>query len=198
MGTNNGTVERILDGAVRALARHGHHKLSMSDVCAEAGVSRGTLYRYFKSREALIEAIAVHVKEGVRDELRRAVNERPEPEHRVRTILDVVIEYQWLHPESTQIVNLEPGFAQQFIRGVFPEFVEIVAEALEPASAHIAPIRDGLLTVEQLARLMLRVAASAVFVPGPDGADLAVWMARLTGGAAMPATDSARPVARSA
>ena len=46
------TRERILDGAMAAIARHGLSKLGMSDVSHSAGVSRGTLYRYFPSREA--------------------------------------------------------------------------------------------------------------------------------------------------
>ena len=50
---NNETVNRILDGALRALARRGLRKLSMSDICEEAGISRGTLYRYFKSKDWL-------------------------------------------------------------------------------------------------------------------------------------------------
>ena len=53
------TRERILDGAMAAIARHGLAKLGMSDVSVSAGVSRGTLYRYFPSREELLRDLAV-------------------------------------------------------------------------------------------------------------------------------------------
>jgi AcrR family transcriptional regulator len=173
------TVDRILDGAVRALARHGHRKFSMSDVSEQAGVSRGTLYRYFKNRDELLEAIAVHVRERTREELVEAVAEQPEPEHRLRTVLDVVIRSGWLHPESMRILDIEPAFAQSFIREVFPQFIELVADSLEPAADHIPVLRDRRLTVKQLAELVLRVGASAFYVPSPDAAQLPDWMEEL-------------------
>jgi AcrR family transcriptional regulator len=50
--------ERILAAAMRCFARAGFHKASMQDICAEAGMSAGNLYRYFRSKEAIIAAIA--------------------------------------------------------------------------------------------------------------------------------------------
>jgi AcrR family transcriptional regulator len=52
------TRERILDGAVQAVALHGLSKLGMSDVSRSAGVARGTVYRYFASRDELLNALA--------------------------------------------------------------------------------------------------------------------------------------------
>ena len=48
----------ILDAAERCFARAGFHQASMQDICAEAGMSPGNLYRYFPSKEALIAGIA--------------------------------------------------------------------------------------------------------------------------------------------
>ncbi|MFA6267615.1 MAG: TetR/AcrR family transcriptional regulator [Pseudolabrys sp.] len=47
----------ILDAAERCFARAGFHRASMQDICAEAGMSAGNLYRYFPSKEALIAGI---------------------------------------------------------------------------------------------------------------------------------------------
>lgn len=47
----------ILDAAERCFARSGFHQASMQDICAEAGMSPGNLYRYFPSKEALIAGI---------------------------------------------------------------------------------------------------------------------------------------------
>jgi len=48
---------RILDAAIACFARGGFHATGMQAVCAEAGMSPGGLYRYFRSKEAIIEAI---------------------------------------------------------------------------------------------------------------------------------------------
>lgn len=48
----------ILDAAERCFARSGFHGASMQEICAEAGMSPGNLYRYFSSKEALITGIS--------------------------------------------------------------------------------------------------------------------------------------------
>jgi TetR/AcrR family transcriptional repressor of uid operon len=50
--------EEILAAAQRCFARSGFHQSSMQEICAEAGMSPGGLYRYFPSKEAIIAAIA--------------------------------------------------------------------------------------------------------------------------------------------
>jgi AcrR family transcriptional regulator len=47
----------ILDAAQRCFARAGFHGASMQDICSEAGMSPGNLYRYFPSKEAIITGI---------------------------------------------------------------------------------------------------------------------------------------------
>jgi AcrR family transcriptional regulator len=47
----------ILEAAARVLAVGGEHA-SMNDVAAAAGVARATLYRYFPSRQALLDELA--------------------------------------------------------------------------------------------------------------------------------------------
>jgi AcrR family transcriptional regulator len=48
----------ILDAAERCFARSGFHGASMQEICSEAGMSPGNLYRYFASKEALIAGIS--------------------------------------------------------------------------------------------------------------------------------------------
>jgi TetR/AcrR family transcriptional regulator, repressor for uid operon len=48
----------ILDAAQACFERRGFHGASMSEICAEAGISPGGLYRYFPSKEAIIAAMA--------------------------------------------------------------------------------------------------------------------------------------------
>ena len=50
--------QRIIDAAVACFARDGFHGASMQEICTEAGMSPGALYRYFPSKVAIIAAIA--------------------------------------------------------------------------------------------------------------------------------------------
>ncbi|HEV7284273.1 MULTISPECIES: TetR/AcrR family transcriptional regulator [Kaistia] len=49
---------QILDAARTCFARSGFRGASMQEICLEAKMSPGGLYRYFPSKEAIIEAIA--------------------------------------------------------------------------------------------------------------------------------------------
>lgn len=62
--------EEILDAAQRCFARSGFHLTSMQEICAEARMSPGGLYRYFASKEAMIAAIAERDRADVADQFR--------------------------------------------------------------------------------------------------------------------------------
>jgi AcrR family transcriptional regulator len=47
----------IIQAAMRCFARSGYHRTSMDDIVAESGLSKGTLYWYFKNKQALFTAM---------------------------------------------------------------------------------------------------------------------------------------------
>ena len=51
------TESQILDAARRCMMQFGAAKLSMVDVARVAGVSRGSVYKYFPDRETLVNAV---------------------------------------------------------------------------------------------------------------------------------------------
>lgn len=53
------TSDRILAATAEVLGRNGMSKLSLSEVALQAGVSRPTLYRWFASKEELLDAFGV-------------------------------------------------------------------------------------------------------------------------------------------
>jgi len=48
----------IMAAAARLFAANGFHATSMADIISEAGLSAGAVYRYFRSKEELIAAVA--------------------------------------------------------------------------------------------------------------------------------------------
>ncbi len=49
--------QQVLNAAAAVIARLGYDKTTMADIADEAGVSRGTVYLYFKGKEELFEAL---------------------------------------------------------------------------------------------------------------------------------------------
>ncbi len=50
--------QQILEAASSCFARRGFHQCTMHDICGEAQLSPGAVYRYFSSKEEIIEAMA--------------------------------------------------------------------------------------------------------------------------------------------
>ncbi|MBO2453034.1 TetR/AcrR family transcriptional regulator [Actinomadura barringtoniae] len=50
--------QQILDAAQICFSRKGFHETSLQEIFAESGLSAGAVYRYFKSKDELVRAIA--------------------------------------------------------------------------------------------------------------------------------------------
>lgn len=61
--------QQILDAARRCFVRNGFHATSMQDVLSEANLSAGAVYRYFRSKDDIVSAIAT----GALHEIARAL-----------------------------------------------------------------------------------------------------------------------------
>jgi AcrR family transcriptional regulator len=72
------TVDALLEATARILIREGFDKASTNHIAAVAGVSVGSLYQYFPSKEALVAAVidrhSQEIMQTVRGELAEAVN----------------------------------------------------------------------------------------------------------------------------
>jgi AcrR family transcriptional regulator len=57
---------QIVQAALTCFGRQGFHGTSMQDICREADLSPGAVYRYFDGKEAIIEAVC---QEGVQQDM---------------------------------------------------------------------------------------------------------------------------------
>ena len=49
--------EAILDATHRLLALHGYELMSMDHIAADVGIAKGSLYKHFDSKDALVGAV---------------------------------------------------------------------------------------------------------------------------------------------
>jgi AcrR family transcriptional regulator len=80
----------IMAAARRCFVRNGFHASSMQDLVAEAGMSSGAVYRYFASKDAVVEAIAADNLEQVVAVLARAIDDGADPQAAIAAVLDFV------------------------------------------------------------------------------------------------------------
>src|SRR5215470_5024222 len=74
--------DQIVVAALACFARTGYHATTMADVAAQAGVSKGTPYLYFESKEALFIALHEQWGCGMSERVDAAVAALPETRRR--------------------------------------------------------------------------------------------------------------------
>jgi AcrR family transcriptional regulator len=74
--------EQIIAAALACFARTGYHATTMADVAAQAGLSKGTPYLYFDSKEALFIALHEEWDCGTADRVNAAIAALPEVDRR--------------------------------------------------------------------------------------------------------------------
>jgi AcrR family transcriptional regulator len=97
----------ILDAAARLFARHGYANTDTQLLADELGVGKGTLYRYFPSKEDLFLAAA----DRVMCELCRLVDESiaaiPDPLDQIAEAIRTYLAYCAAHPECVELLMQE-------------------------------------------------------------------------------------------
>jgi AcrR family transcriptional regulator len=78
------TAERILEATEDVLRRHGPAKATVVDVARALGVSHGSVYRHFRTKAALREAVTKRWLDRTSGELSGIVAEDRDPEARLR------------------------------------------------------------------------------------------------------------------
>lgn len=83
--------QQILEAAVGCFARKGFHAATMPEICAAAELSPGTVYRYFRSKEELIEAL-VEADRAESLALIEAMARTPHLAHAIALAVDAALE----------------------------------------------------------------------------------------------------------
>ena len=134
-----GTRERIFDAAAGLFAVQRFHEVRMDDIAAEAGVSKGTLYRYFHDKEDLYYALIATASKQLLSEVEARTALAASPQAKLEGVLGAIIDFfdhepyffdLVQHVEALQSPNRKFPWAQ-----TRKEFLARVTRLLEEGSA---------------------------------------------------------------
>ncbi len=132
---------QILEAAMTVFARQGFHQARMDDIAEETGLSKGALYLYFKSKDAIIAALLKALLARELAQARRIV-QRTEPAlDRLNAFVDVVVQdfSKMLPMMSVYLEFLSQAFRRQAVRDAiresFSDFRAILIELVEQGIA---------------------------------------------------------------
>jgi AcrR family transcriptional regulator len=163
------TRERLLQGALRAVAARGLAKLSMSDVSEFAGLSRGTAYRYFSNTEELLRELSRREAERFEQQVWEALERIPitSPE-RLRVVLDAIERLARDHPLIQRLPETDPGFVLTAVRERFPDIRDTFQRLLIPQLEDSDLVQRAGVSPKHLASWMARMMISMFLIPEPD------------------------------
>src|SRR3954453_10361519 len=106
---------QILDGARRVFLAHGFDGASMGEIAKAAGVSKGTLYVYLDSKEALFEALIIEERRSLAEVLFQLDADDPDPRSVLRR-LGLSFLQMMVRPEHMSSIRMVIGAAEKFPR----------------------------------------------------------------------------------
>ena len=148
--------ERILRATFKVLCRHGYGKFNLSDVAAQAGISRPTLYKSFSSKDELLAAFSEFELQLVRDDLARAVDGRKGRE-RLDAVLRFLADFYGSY-QMRGLIEIEPGLVLSQMGDALPALGQLIESEL---SVQIS-------NPEVVAMTLVRLAVCHYLVPGYD------------------------------
>lgn len=161
-GLNQATRKKILTGAMLAVSRQGTKKLAMGDICNAAGVSRGTLYRYFATKDDVLHAMGDFVSTTFEEGVVEVARRHADPVD----ILRAVLEFHFSQTrQSARVLEIEPLYVMGFLRDHFARHIAALKTALAPVFAYIE--REAGMPVDEdlIAQVLIRMELSTLLVP---------------------------------
>jgi AcrR family transcriptional regulator len=154
-GDDTSTRRRLLAATTEVLARSGQTKLSLSEVAIQAGVSRPTLYRWFASKEELLEAFGLYEREMFDSGISKATaglrgNEK------LDAALQFIVSYQQSY-SGVRLIDIEPEVVISQLALVIPVMRTRLERLLAGTNRRVK------------AATVIRVAVSHYIVRSDDG-----------------------------
>lgn len=129
------SINKILDAAFQLMAQKGYEATSISQIASKAGVSKGLMYNYFNSKEALLKALINKALEEGDQLMGEVISEDPG-----ETMANL---FRWYFDELRRrsevwklITELtlkidKFDFVQELVYRKYTEYVEFITDLLE-------------------------------------------------------------------
>lgn len=140
----------ILDAAFDEFALHGYAATRLEDVATRAGVTKGTIYVYFESKERVFEALVRERGKVMRERMAAFFEERGDPTvESIRADLDFLFRACTDDQREQELLRLLiseatrfPALVDEHFENVFEPVLEKLKERLQRA-AEIGTIRPA-------------------------------------------------------
>lgn len=177
----------LLEAAFELFVERGFAATRIDDIAARAGVSKGTVYLYFPSKQAVFEAL---VRQAVLPNVERLIGETAEPGAPVLEILPRLLRAITATMAGSSLLQFPrliiaespqfPELAQFWRQTVIDRMLGVVSGLIERgiAAGEIRPVDPVDAARLMIAPLLMAVIWGTTFVRQDENFDLAVFIDR--------------------
>jgi len=103
----------ILEAASRVFAQRPFHEVLIDDIASDAGIGKGTIYRYFETKDDLYFNAVLHVLDTLTTALDAALSDDMTAAHRLEVIATVILAHFWNRRKMIEFFQREEHFAMR-------------------------------------------------------------------------------------
>src|SRR5882757_9235059 len=127
---------KILEAAKTVFLRYGFRRVTMSDIAAEAGISRPALYLVFANKEEVFKAAVRLLATASLNQIRHGIESIPAVEARLKYAFEVwsvqPFELMASSPDAKDLIECGHGFAKELMDQINCEFEQVLTGILKP------------------------------------------------------------------
>jgi len=132
------STNKILMAAMELFATHGYPGTSVNAIAKNAGVSKGLIYNYFESKEAIVKGLIAMMLKMADDIMDKAVSEKTEsPKQELKILIDVFIDsieqqmemMRWILPLAFQMSKF--SFVNDMVTGKIESLIGVMRSIFE-------------------------------------------------------------------
>ena len=150
-------IEQITEAATKVFARQGFSKARMDDIAHEANLSKGTLYIYFKSKDAIIKHLLDKLFERELSDLQSLTND-PRPASQKLTVFGekIIADIQnWTRLIPLMYEFLGLLFRQSIVQEAFKNYMRsylglitpIIQQGIDAGEFNVKDAEDVAITI---------------------------------------------------
>ncbi|TFV33977.1 TetR/AcrR family transcriptional regulator [Streptomyces sp. T1317-0309] len=147
--------QALLDTAEELLARTGLERMTVEDIAKGAGISRGSLYFYFGSKQDVLAALVARTMVAIREDATRAAKDTDTPPDRAAERALQHTKRMWREHGTVMRAAVENAALNEAVKRSWEETVEAFAEAMRHVLVRAGlPDGDGPTDAGALARAL--------------------------------------------
>ena len=98
--------EAILEAALELFSERGFHGTAVPLIAEKAGIGAGTVYRYFESKEAIVNALYQHHKRDLADRMVRGIRAEQAPREQFHHYWAILLAFVRENPKAFEFLEL--------------------------------------------------------------------------------------------